>query len=79
MWEVENIKIIKYVWVCVYALVNVRSKKGKEEIKFWNYMNECLMKIGRWSRIVLIGDMNGKVGNNVVEKWGMCEMNENGE
>ena len=31
--------------------------------KFWNDVNECLMEIRRWSRIVLIGDMNGEVGN----------------
>ena len=42
-----------------------------------------LMQIGRGSIIVLIGDMNGRVGNReiacVVVKWGMDEYNENSE
>ena len=49
---------------CVYAPVNVGSEKGKEDMKkFWNYVNECLMDIGRGSIIVLIGDMNGRIVN----------------
>ena len=34
--------------------------------KFWSDVNECLMKIGRGSMIVLIGNMNGRVGNNEI-------------
>ena len=64
MWAVRKVEIVKYTWVCVYALINVRSRKGKEEMKkFWNYVNECLMEIGRGCRIVFIGDMNRRVGN----------------
>ena len=29
--------------------------------KFWNYVNDCQMKIKRGSRIVLIGDLNGRL------------------
>ena len=49
--------------------------------KFCNDVNECLMEIGRGSRIVLIGDMNGRVGEvaGVVAKWGVDGVNENGE
>ena len=50
----------------MYEPVNVRSRKEREMRKFWSDVNECLTEIGRGSRIVLIGDMNGKVGNNVV-------------
>ena len=32
--------------------------------KFWNYVSECLSEIGRGSRIVLIGDINGRVENS---------------
>ena len=59
----------------------MREAKRGEEIKFWNYINECLMEIGRGSRIELIEDMNGRVGNNevagVVGKWVVDGMNEN--
>ena len=34
--------------------------------KLWNDVNECLMEIGSGSRIVLIGDMNGRVGSSEV-------------
>ena len=33
-------------------------------MRFWNDVNECLMEIGSGSKLVLIGDMNGRVGNN---------------
>ena len=51
--------------------------------KFRKYVNEYLMDIERGSRIVSIGDMNRRVGNNeaagVVEKWDVVGVNENGE
>ena len=75
---------LKYVWVCVYAPVNASSGKGREEMrKFWNDVNECLRSFERGSRIVLMGDMNGRVGSNeiagVVGKWGVDGVNENRE
>ena len=50
----------------MYATINVTSEKGREEIKSWNDVNECLMEIERRSRIVLIEYMNGRVGNSEV-------------
>ena len=51
----------------LYAPVNVKSRKRREEMKkFWNYVNECLMEIETVSRIVLIEDMNGRVGSSEV-------------
>ncbi len=51
--------------------------------KFWNDVNECLRRFEKGSRIVLIGDMYGRVGRNeiarVVGKWGADGINENGE
>ncbi len=50
--------------------------------KFWNDINECLRSFERGSRIVLMGDMNGRVGSNrvagVVGKWGVDGVNEKG-
>ena len=43
--------MMKYAWVCLYAPVNARRGKGKEDMKkFWNYENECLMEAGRGGR-----------------------------
>ena len=36
-------------------------------------MNKCLMEIGRGSWIVLIGDMNGRVGNMVMIDYIMVD------
>ena len=68
----------------MYVPVNARSGKGRVELrKFWNYVNECSVNIGRGSRIVLIVDIRGRVGNSevagVVEKWDMDAVNVNSE
>ncbi len=67
VWAVGKIGIVRYAWMCVYALVNVSNGRGREEMrKFWDDVNECLNSFERGSRIVLMGDMNGKVGRNEV-------------
>ncbi len=81
---VGKIGIVKYAWVCVYAPVNSSNGRGKEEMrKFWNDVNECLRSFERGNRIVLMGDMNGRVGRNeiagVVGKWGLDGINEIGK
>ncbi len=84
VWTAGKVGMVKYAWVCVYAPVNARNGKGREEMrKFWNDVNECLRKIVGGKRVVLIRDMNGRVGNSevagVVRKWGVDRVNENGE
>ena len=42
--------------ICMSTFVNTRYEKERTEIRnFWNVNNECLMEIGRGSRIVSIG------------------------
>ena len=48
-WAVGEIGIVKHAWICVYARVNVRYGKGREEIKFGNEVNED------W-RIIIMGE-----------------------
>ena len=80
MWVVEKVGIVKYALVSVYAPVNVRNGK-KREMKFWNDVNECLIEIGRGSRIVSIADINGRVENSegagVLGKRDVDGVNEN--
>ncbi len=65
MWAVGKIGIVRYAWMCVYVPVNVSNGRGREEMrKFWDDVNECLKRFERGSRIVLMGDMNGKVGDS---------------
>ena len=63
--------------MCVY----MREAERGERRSFGNYVNELLIKIGKRSRIII--DVNRKVGSsevvNVVEKWCVNEVNENGQ
>ncbi len=69
--------------MCVYASVNVGNGRGREMRKFWNDVNECLRSFEKGSRIVLMGDMNGRVGRNevagVAGKRSVDGVNEKGE
>ena len=51
--------------------------------KFWDYVDEWLRSFEIGSRIVLFGDMNGRVGSNdtagVIGNWGVGGINENRE
>ena len=84
LWAVGKVGIVKYAWVCVYTPVFARSRKGREEIrKLWKDVNVCVIGIGRETSIMLIGDINGRVGNNevagVTGMWVVDEVNEIGE
>ncbi len=58
-----RVGITKYAWLCIYAPVNVKSERGRENMKeFWDEVNECIGMFEKGRRIVMLGDMNGKVG-----------------
>ncbi len=64
--------------------MNVKSGKGREVMReFWDEVNDCLGIFEKGRRIVVFGDVNGRVKNSVlasvVGKWGVEEANENGE
>lgn len=41
----------------------VKSGKGREEMReFWSDVSECLRSIGKGRKVVLLGDMNDRVG-----------------
>ncbi len=66
--------MIMDAWVCVYAPVNVKTKKGKGVMeKFWEEVSECIGKFEKGRRVILMGDMNGKVGNKGVGR-ACCKM-----
>ncbi len=74
----ELCRLVKYAWVCIYAPVNVTSKKGlKEREVSWEEMNACLKSFEKDRKLVMMGDMNAKVGDecvmDVVGKWGILE------
>ena len=38
VWAIGKVEIVKSAWVYVYALVNAKSRKGREIRKFLNYV-----------------------------------------
>lgn len=55
--------MVKYAWVCAYAPVNAQTRVGKRKMrKFWKQSSDCLRRFERGRRIILMEDMNGKVG-----------------
>jgi len=84
VWMKCKIGLVKYAFVSVYAPVNVKTVKGKSEReKFWKELNECLKEFEEGRKVIVMGDMNAKVGDErideVVGKWGVPGKNENGD
>ena len=60
------------------------SEKNQEEIEeFWNEISECVGSFGRNEWVVVLGDLNARVGNEVIEgivgRHGVPGRNESGE
>lgn len=74
VWVKGIVGFEKYAWVCIYAPVNVKSKKGlREREAFWEEVNACLKSFEKEKKLIMMGDMNA------VGKWGIPGKNENGE
>ncbi|WP_435316565.1 hypothetical protein, partial [Klebsiella pneumoniae] len=69
VWVKAKVGLIKYAWVCVYAPVNGSSRKDMDGMeKFWMSLNECLRKFESDRRVILMGDMNARVGGQEIGK-----------
>ncbi len=67
VWVKGNVGPVKCAWVCIYAPVNVTSKKGlREREAFWEEVNSCLKSFEKDRKLVMMGDMNTKVGDQCV-------------
>ena len=60
------------------------SEKSEEEIEeFWNELSECVGSFGRNVSVVVLGDLNARVRNEVIEgivgRHGVPGRNESGE
>ena len=81
MWVKLKVAGEKIVIVGVYGPGMERSENERDA--FWECFSECINGFSENERIVVLGDMNAKVGNReeyrVVEKYGVLGVNENGE
>ena len=61
MWV--RVKIERESWVFISAY-GPGSEKSEEEIEeFWNELSECVGSFGRNESVVVLGDLNVRVGN----------------
>ena len=69
VWIKGKVGLLKYAWVCVYAPVNGSTKKDIDDMKiFWMEVNACLESFENDRRIILMGDMNARVGGQEIDK-----------
>ena len=82
MWV--RVKIERKSWVFISAYGPVSENKSEEEIEeFWNELSECVGSFGRNESVGVLGDLNARVGNEVIEgivgRHGVPGRNESGE
>ena len=81
LWLKMKVAGEKVVIVAVYGPGMERSENEREA--FWETLNECLGGFGENERVIVLGDMNAKVGDReregVIGKHGVPGVNENGE
>ena len=80
MWV--RVKIERDSWVFISAY-GPFSEKSEEEIEeFWIELSECVRSFGRNESVVVLGDLNVRVGNEVIEgivgRHGVPGTNESG-
>ncbi|CAL4067741.1 unnamed protein product [Meganyctiphanes norvegica] len=73
-----------FAFVSVYAPVNSSGIQGKFEMEaFWRKLDLCISSFDRDVKIIILGDMNAKVGNvpkdGLVGKYGVQGVDKNGE
>ena len=77
-WKVGGKKLVVFG---VYAPGMERT--GEEREAFWEELNECFEGLGEKEVVLVLGDMNAKVGNieraGVVGKFGVPGINANGD
>lgn len=81
LWVKLRFKKVKLCIVVAYGPCNDRSVREKD--KFWRDLEKVMNAVGNGYRLLVVGDLNGKVGecvrDGITGAFGVPEMNENGE
>ena len=62
MWVKVQLGVEKWVFVSMYGS---RSEKREEKDLFWDRLNECLGSFRENVKVVVLGDLNAKVRNEL--------------
>ena len=63
-----RVKIERESWVFISAY-GPGSKRSEEEIEeFWSKLNECDGRFGKNESVVVLGDLNARVGNVAIDR-----------
>ena len=65
MWVRVKIACESWVFISVYGPGSEKSKKEIEE--FWSELSECVGSFGRNESVVVLGDLNDRVRNEVIK------------
>ena len=81
MWV--RVRLGRECWVFVSAYGPGSEKTEEERERFWSELSECVASLGRNNNVVVLGDLNARVGDveleGVVGKYGVPERNASGE
>ena len=87
MWV--RVRLGKECWAFVSAYRPGKERHEDEMIEFWNELASCVEVLSRRNYVIVLGDMNARVGDREVEgvmgkfgvpdMYGRTDMNESGE
>lgn len=81
MWVKVKLGKEKWVFVSAYGPGSEKSMQDREQ--FWRELNACIGGFGRNESVVLLGDLNARVGGNMIEgvvgRYGVPGRNESGD
>ena len=81
MWV--KLKFGQERWVIVSAYGPGTERRENEREQFWNELRDCVSSFGDNEKVVVLGDLNAKVGNTVIDgviaRFGVPGVNRSGE
>ena len=81
MWVKVKLGVERWAFVSAYGPGSERSEEEREQ--FWTDLSECIESFGGQYNVVVLGDLNARVGDvvveNVVGRYGVPGRNDSGE